>query len=66
MQPCCRAAAWLRACESWGAIMPEQRDGHLPVRSRLAVALLKSGLAFDAIWMLTFLAFVGRAVLAIL
>lgn len=46
--------------------MPEQRGGHLPVRSRLAVALVKGGLAFGAVWVLALLAFVGRVVLAIL
>ena len=46
--------------------MPKQRDGHLPVRSRLAMALLKGGLALGVVWVVALIAFFGRVVLAIL
>ena len=46
--------------------MPEQQDGHLPVRSRLAMALLKGGLAFGAVWALALFAFAARILAAFL
>ena len=47
-----------------GPIMPEQRDGHLPVRSRVAVAFLKGGLVLGAVWALALVAFMARAAFA--
>ena len=46
--------------------MPKQQDGHLPVRSILAVALLKGGLAFGAVWALALFALAARVLTAFL
>ena len=40
--------------------MTEQLDGNVPVRFRLAVAMLKGGLAFGAIWMLALFALAAK------
>ena len=40
--------------------MSDQENGRPPARSWLAVALVKGGLAFGAVWMLTILGLAAR------
>lgn len=46
--------------------MPKRPGEHSLARSRFAVALVKSGLAFGAVWVLALFALAARAILTFL
>ena len=46
--------------------MSDRGDGQAPARSQLALAMVKGGLAFGAVWMLAIVSLLARVVFDVL